>query len=196
MAPPKKTAPPFAVSKDARSDYPSLFHESHSDVTYHVVNDRVVQRGKVLIHLDEATADALAVYLEEEEIFDDVVDALLDALPVPEPTLPLQKILNLQMRDIWGPQGPRTLRDYLISYPNIAKMPDAVFQVSQLPGEEPRVDGYVVYGTSADRYWWDRTPRDLVVGYYHNYSHMFTSTNAEMIKYLIDKEYIQRHWDD
>lgn len=154
--------------------------------------------GKILLILDQEVADALCCYLDEEEVFPQVVDALLKRLPAPEtesepfkmPSTTKEYIESLHVRDV-----TRTilLREYLNT--DYLRGQDAVYQLSILPEEShPKVDGYNNYHHDLGRYWFDHnvcTEGATIVGYYHPLSGTYMETNAEMITYLISRGFIK-----
>lgn len=154
----------------------------------------------IQITLDEGVADALCCYLDEEEVFPEVVSLLLRAIPISAPAPPtdrlsVEDILNLRYR-YSRTEGVSnyTLRTFLQEHKSIADSLGAVWLINQFPGETgPAVEGYMVYHPEEDRYWFPQNfdTKD-VVGYYHHPSGAFFKSNDSMIDYLIAFNYINR----
>jgi hypothetical protein len=145
----------------------------------------------VTITISEESADALAVYLDEEEVFDDVVDTLLDALspalmPESEPQ-PLS--LHSQVRT--------AVEAYLAKYNNNkwAVQDNMVLRIRHTNGKV-WCDGWNWATTEWDRHWFTHHPEDDQVGFYHVATDQFYLSNENMVSWLVEKGIIAPCKDD
>ena len=162
--------------------------------------------SKVLIHLDQDRADALACYLDDEEVFSDVVDLLLKAIPAPEepatdgkyryydPNHPNHPYLYARMGYPTLDGKIHTLKEFLKDHKYVAELTDAVFQIVKDETGHNMVAGYNLYHSYVGRHWYENhTVYPLpIVGYYNPFLNKFRPTNEEMITCLLQQGIIPK----
>ena len=165
-----------------------------------VVADAVQATKAVSVTLSPEVADALCCYLDDEDVFPEVVDALLKAIPVEQPPpLPADYIDpkfftpantgRFQME-----HGTDTFYEFTQRNPSIIRNKTVVFRIVEDPNKKYRMEGYNLYNEHLGRYWFsEHTPSYgwKEIGYWHPHSGMYMRTNEQMIDYLIKKEYIK-----
>lgn len=164
-----------------------------------VIKDAAAAQNAVTITLPEDVADALCCYLDDEDVFPEVVDLLLKAIPVPAPAVkPImginhETIGGLRMRTSLPNFQSETFDEFSNAHPLIVNKRDNVFQIVRLPhSDTPVVEGYNTYNTPDNCSWFDEYPPNgaEVIGYWHHYSFKFLRSNKDMIHYLRTNGYI------
>ena len=155
-----------------------------------MINDAA--RPRVTITLYQEVADALACYLDEEEVFDDVVGILLKAIPLTVPEAPMvtgitrETVGKLHMTSfIYGSE--ETFEEFCNKFPHTVANRRSVFQIIQRdkdPG--PTIRGYNTYDTTWDEQWFEEYPPEdaYIVGYWHHHSWTFFYSNQHMIDHV------------